>query len=145
MTKQSTQKAAGLCACGHDRATHKSDDYDFAGHLGACLDNKCDCAGFTDMTTQKAAPSAGALRAAIAAINGVGWTLSEVQIAEIIDRETACSEMVEALTGVKQLLDDGILVRDISHDHEPGWAMKQIPLVRTLVLIEAALKKAGAL
>lgn len=30
-----------------------------------------------------------------------------------------------------QLIDDGLLVRDISHDHESGWAMKQLPIVQT--------------
>jgi len=30
------------------------------------------------------------------------------------------------------LIEDGTLVRDISRDAEPGWAMRQLPLVQAL-------------
>ena len=56
----------------------------------------------------------------------------------------AAPEMYEALRGMLKLIDDGMLVRDMSHDHESDWAMKQIPLVRTLQLAQAALAKTEA-
>lgn len=47
-----------------------------------------------------------------------------------------------------KLLDDGVLVRDISRDNEPGWAIRQYPLVsllaRTNAILDAAPPPAGA-
>lgn len=45
------------------------------------------------------------------------------------ERELAAVEVLRELFG---FLDSGYLVRDISHDHEPGWAMRQLPFVSTL-------------
>ena len=45
-----------------------------------------------------------------------------------------------ALRGLMRLLEDGTLVRDISHDHEPGWAMRQLPLTQALAAAHAALR-----
>jgi hypothetical protein len=43
-----------------------------------------------------------------------------------------CDEAIAVCNEIWQLFEDGQLVRNTSKDHEPGWAMKQIPLVRTL-------------
>ena len=45
-------------------------------------------------------------------------------------------ELARALDGVMRLIADKTLVRDISHDHEPGWSLKATRLV-------LALKRAG--
>lgn len=37
-----------------------------------------------------------------------------------------------SLGAIMKLIGDGTLVRDISGDAEPGWAMKQLPLVMAL-------------
>lgn len=37
-----------------------------------------------------------------------------------------------SLGAIMKLVGDGTLVRDISGDAEPGWAMKQLPLVMAL-------------
>ncbi len=47
--------------------------------------------------------------------------------------------LVEALEGIVGLMDDGSLVRNISKDHEPGWAFKQIGFVKTLAHAALAL------
>ena len=41
-------------------------------------------------------------------------------------------KMREALVLVASQVTSGYLVRDITRDSEPGWAMKQIPLVAAL-------------
>jgi hypothetical protein len=40
--------------------------------------------------------------------------------------------VVRAADGIRELLDSGQLVRDISRDTEPGWAMRQLPMVMKL-------------
>lgn len=46
--------------------------------------------------------------------------------------------LLAAACGIKELLDSGQLVRDTSHDHESGWAIKQIPFVQKLkALVDA--------
>ena len=45
----------------------------------------------------------------------------------------------EALCGLFAMIENGTLVRDTSRDNEPGWAMKQLPLVAALKAAEAAL------
>jgi hypothetical protein len=54
----------------------------------------------------------------------------------------AVNELLEALKEIRELIDNGMLVRDTSHDHEPGWALKQIPLVQALQKIGLAISKA---
>lgn len=46
---------------------------------------------------------------------------------EIIDA------LIESLSDILSLIDEGVLVRDTSKDHEPTWAMAQVPLVKALV------------
>jgi len=50
--------------------------------------------------------------------------------------------LLAALEALMKMMDDGLLVRDISHDHESGWAIRQIPLIRTLGEARAAIKGA---
>lgn len=38
----------------------------------------------------------------------------------------------DSLRAVMKLIEDGFLVRNILRDDEPGWAMRQIPMVQTL-------------
>jgi len=52
------------------------------------------------------------------------------------------TQLLAAAKGVWKLLEDGALVRDISKDHEDGWAMKQIPIVRILSALDEAIKNA---
>ena len=56
--------------------------------------------------------------------------------------------LLEALEDVMKLVEDGALVRDISRDHEMGWAFNQVPLVTALksatVAIAAARPKLAA-
>ena len=44
-----------------------------------------------------------------------------------------------ALHGLWEVIESGVLVRDISHDHESGFAFRQIPLVQALAAAKAAL------
>lgn len=50
--------------------------------------------------------------------------------------------LVESLVKIFELIDEGILVRDTSRDHEPGWSLQALRLTRTLAtaikLMEAA-------
>lgn len=54
----------------------------------------------------------------------------------------AAPDLYEALAAVMAHVDSGVLVRDISHDHERDWAMRQIHLVRALKMAQDALAKA---
>jgi hypothetical protein len=61
----------------------------------------------------------------------------------IKNNEELSSEIVrlrELLGKLFGLIESGKLVRDISKDHEPDWALKQIELVRTLAEVSAALQ-----
>lgn len=44
----------------------------------------------------------------------------------------ARAQALEPLREIMDLIEKGALVRDTSHDHEPHWAMRQIPLVNAL-------------
>lgn len=54
--------------------------------------------------------------------------------------ESRVRELEQALQGVMKLIDDGILVREIKYDHEPGWAMRGFHLVMALQQAQAALQ-----
>lgn len=62
-----------------------------------------------------------------------------------LEREVMCrtlepvAELIEAAQGVMELIDQGKLVRDTSGDLESDWAIKQIPMVRTLAAFQSAL------
>lgn len=62
--------------------------------------------------------------------------------AEFIRLQESHAEMLEALRGMLRLMDDGLLVRDISRDHEPGWAVRQMPLVMGIKRAQTALANA---
>lgn len=56
--------------------------------------------------------------------------------------ETAAQrDLATALRDLFAFVENGVLIRDISHDHEPGWAMRQVPLVQTLAAVKAILAK----
>jgi hypothetical protein len=55
--------------------------------------------------------------------------------------EARVKTLEKVLREIMGLLDSGYLVRDISHDHENGWAMKQIAPVMILKEAAAALKE----
>lgn len=40
--------------------------------------------------------------------------------------------LVESLMEIVKLIDEGILVRDTSRDHEPGWSLQALRLTRAL-------------
>ncbi len=54
-------------------------------------------------------------------------------------RPGSVKALVEAVTDLMGLLDDGRLVRNTSKDHEPDWAFKQIGFVKTLTHANLAL------
>lgn len=54
----------------------------------------------------------------------------------------AAPEMYAALSTIMELIDTGRLVRDISDDLNPGWAIKQMDLVLKLKNAQTALAKA---
>jgi hypothetical protein len=54
-------------------------------------------------------------------------------------------ELAEALRDVFALLDEGWLVRDTSHDHREGFAIRVMPLVQRLSKARAALAKLAKL
>jgi hypothetical protein len=41
-------------------------------------------------------------------------------------------ELEESLKAIIGHIENGFLVRDISKDHEPGWAVKQLPFLNDL-------------
>jgi hypothetical protein len=46
---------------------------------------------------------------------------------------------IEVLRGLMQLIEDGVLVRNTACDGDAGWAMRQLPLFRTLANARAVL------
>jgi len=59
--------------------------------------------------------------------------------------QPALTALLTAAKEVRQLLDNQVLVRDISRDHEPGWAFRQVPLVLTLKRFVDAIDRAETL
>ena len=45
----------------------------------------------------------------------------------------------EALADLFEMIDTGLLVRDISHDHEPMWVLRQMEFVQRLAKCKAVL------
>jgi hypothetical protein len=90
---------------------------------------------------------AAALWSAVRDAAGItpGQTASRVGPDRGCERADAVEAKVKTLEKVLReimgLLDSGYLVRDISHDHENGWAMKQIAPVMILREAAAALKE----
>ena len=71
------------------------------------------------------------------------WTLKRKVVSqESCPLHKAAKELLDAAKGVWKLLEDGVLVRRINKDHEPHWAIKQIPIVRTLYALEHSIAKA---
>lgn len=66
-----------------------------------------------------------------AAIDSLGATAFRIRA------EHDC--LARALRTLFALVEDGTLVRDTSRDHEPGWALRQVPLVQALARARAAL------
>lgn len=54
----------------------------------------------------------------------------------------AAPDLLAALSDLIKAFDEGIAGRSTERDHEPGWAMRSIGLVRTLSAAQAAITKA---
>lgn len=48
------------------------------------------------------------------------------------EKDARIALLEEALRELYQLVESGVLVRDISKDHENGWSMKMLDLIRVL-------------
>ena len=57
--------------------------------------------------------------------------------ADMSDLQERVLVLEKALTDLYSLVDSGWLVRDISHDHEDGWGMKQLRPVMILKEVAA--------
>ena len=64
----------------------------------------------------------------------IKWLLNERKASEAKVRE-----LEQALQGIMQLIEHGVLVRDTSRDVETGWALHQLPLLCALQKAQAAL------
>ena len=53
-----------------------------------------------------------------------------------------CAELAETAKKFLSYLESGTLIRDISKDHEPGWAVKMIQFVNDLKKLQEAIAKA---
>jgi hypothetical protein len=54
----------------------------------------------------------------------------------------AAPDLLAALAGLLKAFDEGIAGRNTERDHEPGWVMRSVELVRTLASAQAAIAKA---
>ncbi len=68
-------------------------------------------------------------------------------VASDIDYKTAClvsaaPELLEACKWFMDALETGLLVRDITKDSEPSWAIKMLSFVKELQDAQAAIAKA---
>ncbi len=55
----------------------------------------------------------------------------------------AAPDLLSACQGLIKMMDDGLLVRDISGDGASGWAIKQLPLVLAVKAATEAIAKAA--
>jgi len=71
------------------------------------------------------------------------WTAKRKVVSqESCPLHKAAPELLAAAKAVWELLENGTLVRDTSKDYESGWAMKQIPIVRSLSALDEAIRNA---
>jgi hypothetical protein len=49
-------------------------------------------------------------------------------------------ELLDACLAISKLLDDGLLVRDISRDDEPGFAIRSLNIVMALKKLNDAIE-----
>ena len=63
--------------------------------------------------------------------------LSDTALAIKADRDA----LLAAAKGIFAQIEQGNLVRDVSHDHEVGWAMRHIPMVQAIARLAEAIKK----
>jgi hypothetical protein len=56
-------------------------------------------------------------------------------------RKAHAERLAAALRDVFVMIDTGLLVRDISEDHKPDWAMRQLKFVQRLATDQAALEE----
>ncbi len=54
---------------------------------------------------------------------------------------TYVDSLLSALQVVMRGFDEGIFVRDISHDADPSWAVKLLPYVVALATLQKAVSK----
>lgn len=70
---------------------------------------------------------------------GVRWKEESAANESLIK---SAPDLLDALKSVLNMIESGILVRDTSKDLEPGWAMRQIPIVTSLQKAGNAIAKA---
>ena len=58
---------------------------------------------------------------------------------ELDRRERVIIALLSASKAVFAQIEEGNLVRDISHDHEHGWAMRHIPMIKSLAQLREAI------
>ena len=149
---------ARLCFSGHDAeiATMRAALAERGKDLVDAADSLFKAVARADAAEEKL-KKAEAFEVAYNSISGNGWLQrahalpgrlgSDVwhNAVERAERFGAAEARVKTLEKVLReimgLLDSGYLVRDISHDHENGWAMKQIAPVMILKEAAAALKE----
>lgn len=69
-----------------------------------------------------------------------GVSAEEVERVRKIER--AAPELLAALKGIMNQIVVGALVRETADDNEPGWGMRQIPLVMALKAADDAIREA---
>lgn len=77
-------------------------------------------------------------------INADRWSWQWKDSDRLAQLERDNAALRGALEGVMQQVKEGRLVRDIRGDAEPGWALKQVPLVRALAVADQVLANPAA-
>jgi hypothetical protein len=70
------------------------------------------------------------------------WDLSDNDVAALQTVLGINGQLLAALKSIMSHLDSGVLVRDVSRDGEPGWAIRMLPLVGDLQSAAVAIAKA---
>ena len=65
-----------------------------------------------------------------------------VRAANAVRLEELCAELAGAAKKFLSYLESGTLIRDISKDHEPGWAFRMMQFVGDLRTLQEAIRKA---
>lgn len=74
--------------------------------------------------------------------NGARLKKIAIHVERAMRAVNSFDDLLEACKFFMGALDDGDFVRDTSHDHDSGWALKAAKLVRDLKKVQNAISKA---
>lgn len=92
---------------------------------------------YTDVTSEARAHLGAAISQSLSTDNAIimDHVRAAYALLAITDNGMETAQLRSALSDLFQLIEDGVLVRDISKDHEPTWALRAAKLVSVLNVV----------